>query len=432
MWRIVLIIITIATSILGYQNFFTSLFPSLVKLQTEQIINHPIRNEGSPNLKNMSLNNQQDVIFKNFIVDPSDQPFKSWVFQQGFDLNPQVLDSIESILNYANSKQIEHNHILALIDYSIPANQKRLWVFDLDGHRVLFHTYVSHGLKSGSLESRFFSNRFDSKASSIGVFRTNKTYYGRHGLSLRLDGLDRGFNDNADSRTIVMHGGWYVEESFIQKYGRAGRSWGCPAVPDQLTSDIINTIKDKSLLIVYYPSMEWFEKSRFLQRNPNELLTVITPPINTPMLEIEKREEVLLAQMSKKPKSSETEAVLAMPVDRYTTVFQNKAPLERMLRRQIDNEEYIALSKTEFDHLLSLYPQNNQTFQDICLILPEIKMVRGYYATEMRKINFGSITQVQTNLPHIPTSEYSYTLYFSNHAALSLRPTNRFIRWLGL
>lgn len=432
MWRLVLFIISIATSIFGYQHFFTSLFPSISKLHAVQIVRHPELIEGSPNIQEMSSNARHDVILSNFLVDPPDQPFKAWVAQQGFDLNPQVLDSIESILNYADTKQIEHNHILTLIDYSLPANQKRLWVFDLDGHRVLFHTYVSHGLKSGSLESRFFSNRFDSKASSIGVFRTNKTYYGRHGLSLRLDGLDRGFNDNADSRTIVMHGGWYVEESFIQKYGRAGRSWGCPAVPDQLTSDIINTIKDKSLLVVYYPSMEWFEKSRFLQRDSDELLTFIAPSFNTSIIEIEKREEVLLAQMSKKPKSAETEAVLAMPVNRYTTVFQNKAPLERMLRRQIDNEEYIALSKTEFDQLLSLYPQNNQTFQDICLILPEIKMVRGYYATEMRKINFGSITEVQTNPPHIPTTESSYTLYFSNHSALSLRPTNRFIRWLGL
>lgn len=423
MWRFVLIILMLIPSFLGYQRFSVSILSPTTLSTTIDNTDHHELGEGAPTTLSQ---------LTNIISDPPPQPFKSWVAQQGFDLNPQVLDSITAILNYANANQIEHNHILTLIDYSIPANQKRLWVFDLEGHRVLFHTYVSHGIKSGGLESRFFSNRFNSKASSIGVFRTNQTYFGRHGLSLRLDGLDRGFNDNADSRTIVMHGGWYVEESFIKKYGRAGRSWGCPAVPDQLTADIISTIKDKSLFIVYYPSMEWFEKSRFLQHDgDNSLLTFIASSI-TPEVETEKHEEVLLAQISKK-NHGETEAILAMPADRYTTLFQTKAPLERMLRRQIDKEEYIALSKTEFDHLLILYPQNQQTFEDICLILPEIKMIRGYYATEMRKINFGSITEIQTYPPNIPTTECTYyTLHFSKHGSLAFKPTNRFIRWLGL
>lgn len=355
----------------------------------------------------------------------------AWLYQQGIDLHPQALNTIESILNYANTHQIEHNHILTFIDYSLPANQKRLWIFDLSTQKLLFHTYVSHGLKSGSLESNFFSNRFDSKASSIGVYRTNKTYFGRHGLSLKLDGLDKGFNDNADSRTIVMHGGWYVEESFIKKYGRSGRSWGCPAIPNQLTSSIINTIKDKSLFIVYYPSIEWFAKSRFLQFDINTLLTT---PIPVQLLNSDsgQREDILLTQIKTKGKSQESEAIVAMPADKYVQTFRPNAPLERMLRRQIDNQEYIALSKQEFDHLLVLYPQNNQAFQDIYFIFPEIKMIRGYYATEMHKMNLGTITAVQLNNTLVPTESSYYTVQFSQHAALTLKTSHRFIRWLGL
>ncbi len=365
--------------------------------------------------------------------DVSSKHFGAWLFQQGFDLNPQVLEILESILNYATANQIEHNHILTLIDYSIPANQKRLWVFDLLAHRVLFHTYVSHGIKSGNLNTVFFSNHFDSKASSIGVYRTEGPYYGRHGLSLKLNGLDQGFNDNAESRAIVMHGGWYVEEAFIQKYGRAGRSWGCPAVPDQFTTPIINTIKDKSLFVIYYPSSEWFTKSRFLHRNPNEFLIKNDyHAIDATATNSENQDDVLLAQVQKKHKYQETEAILVMPAEKYTLTFQTKAPLNRMLRRQIEDQEYIALSKTELDHLLGVNPKTSTTFQDIYFVLPEIKMVRGYYATEMYKINLGKITEVQPSNTLTPTDSTHYTVHFSDHSSLSLKTTHRFIRWLGL
>ena len=431
MWRILLIIITFAASLLGYHNFFASISPYLPKFKVES----PINNQANPdNFSDTIPNNQSSLNFSNYIGDTDTIPFKIWVTQQGYDLKPEVLEKIDIILNYVDANKIEYNHIVTLIDYSLPANQKRLWVFDLDAKKILFYTYVAHGLKSGKLESRFFSNRFDSKASSIGVFRTHKTYYGRHGLSLRLDGLERGFNDNADSRAIVMHGGWYVEEGFIQKYGRAGRSWGCPAVPKQITKDIINTIKDNSLLIVYYPNPTWFEKSRFFKRDDELLPTRLTSaPFNQPSIEAEEREEVLLAQIAKKNKNIETEAILAIPADRYSSLFQNKVPLERMLRRQIDHVEYIALSKNEFDYLLNIFPQNNQTLQDLSLILPKVVMVRGYYATEMHKIDYGFVTNVQVNPASIPiTACNDYTVYFSNHSPLSLRPTNRFIRWLGL
>lgn len=134
-------------------------------------------------------------------------------------LNQQVINKVLMTLKCANDYNVDHNHILTIIDYSMPSNEKRLWVFDLKDRKLLFHTYVSHGIKSGALVSNYFSNQYNSKASSIGVYQTLQSYYGRDGLSLRLDGLDRSFNDNASNRSVVMHSGWYVEESFIKNTG---------------------------------------------------------------------------------------------------------------------------------------------------------------------------------------------------------------------
>jgi len=365
--------------------------------------------------------------------NPSSQRLATWLYQRGFDLNPQVIDVLERIINYANNNQIVHNQILTLIDYSIPANKKRLWVFDLEKQKVLFHTYVSHGIKSGALNTYYFSNRFNSKASSIGVYLTNKAYYGRHGLSLRLDGLDRGFNDNAESRAIVMHGGWYMEEDFINKYGCSGRSWGCPAVPDDLSTPIIKTIKDQSLLVIYYPSAAWFQKSKFLQRDPSTFLIHSDPPttVTTASKKSIAIEDVLFAQLQKKNKYHQHEAILVMPVERYTTVFHTRAPLKRMLRKQIKDEEYIALTKTELDQIISSPAQTTELLQDLYFVVPQVKMVRGYYATEMNKLDLGKITAIQ---PSTNTSNYGgyYIVNFDDQASLKIKTTHRFIRWLGL
>ncbi len=380
-----------------------------------------------------ALQNAVEIITDTPATSPEVQNrrLSAWLYQSGYDLNPQVIEALETILEYADANQIEHQQVITLIDYSIPANQKRLWVLDLNAQQVLFHTYVSHGIKSGTLQTNFFSNRFDSKASSIGVYRTDKPYYGRHGLSLKLDGLDNGFNDHAESRAIVMHGGWYVDESFIQKYGRAGRSWGCPAVPDELVTPIINSIKDKTLVVVYYPNEEWFKKSKFLRREANPLL-IQTDNHSIPTLqESEAPEDVLLAQLQKKNKYHETEAILVMPAERYNVLFHTNAPLKRMLRRQIEQQEYIALSKTEFDQLLEQNQQNPSIFQEIYFVVPHIIMTRGYYATEMNKINLGKIMDVQ-HYSNLASAEDSYTIRFDNQSSIQIRTSHRFIRWLGL
>jgi len=179
-------------------------------------------------------------------------------------LSTGVINKVLTSLSCASEFNVEHNNILTIIDYSLPSSEKRLWIFDIKQKKLLFNTYVSHGIKSGARLTKYFSNKYDSKASSIGVYKTEKTYYGRDGLSLRLSGLDKGFNDNASNRYVVMHGGWYVAENFIKKYGRAGRSWGCPAIPENLTAPIINTIKDQSFFVIYYPVITGFQNQSFL------------------------------------------------------------------------------------------------------------------------------------------------------------------------
>ncbi|GAB3900510.1 murein L,D-transpeptidase catalytic domain family protein [Larkinella knui] len=154
--------------------------------------------------------------------------------------------------------------ILSIVDLSQPSSKKRLYVIDLDQHKLLFQTYVAHGRNSGELMAASFSNTSSSFQSSLGFYQTLNTYQGKHGLSLQLKGLEHGFNDNAFSRAIVMHGADYVCEDFIRKTGRLGRSQGCPAIANAISKDIIQAIKGGSCLFVYSPNPDYLQKSTFL------------------------------------------------------------------------------------------------------------------------------------------------------------------------
>lgn len=153
------------------------------------------------------------------------------------------------------SKGVIKKNILTLIDFSLSSNTKRLWIIDLDKNIILYNSLVAHGRNTGNEFANSFSNKAESYKSSLGFYATGEVYQGKHGLSLRLDGLDRGLNDNARSRAVVMHGADYVAESFIKNNSRLGRSLGCPAIPMHLTKEIINVIKDKSCLYIYHPSL---------------------------------------------------------------------------------------------------------------------------------------------------------------------------------
>jgi hypothetical protein len=153
---------------------------------------------------------------------------------------------------------------LTVIDYSRPSTEKRLWVFDLRTLALLFEDLVAHGAGSGEDLATRFSNQEGTHRTSLGLFRTADTYVGNHGYSLRLDGLETGFNDRARARRILMHGAAYVSEALARARGRLGRSWGCPAVPQQSAPAIIDRVKDGSLLFAYYPDPIWLSASRFL------------------------------------------------------------------------------------------------------------------------------------------------------------------------
>lgn len=153
---------------------------------------------------------------------------------------------------------------LSVIDYSRPSTQRRLWVFDLSPATLLFEEWVAHGRNSGGNLAERFSNEAGSLMSSVGVFLTAGTYTGHNGYSLRLRGLDAGFNDKAIERAIVMHGADYVSEGVIRGQGRLGRSLGCPAVRREVAAPLINTIRDGSLVFAYFPLAEWLHGSSYL------------------------------------------------------------------------------------------------------------------------------------------------------------------------
>ena len=153
---------------------------------------------------------------------------------------------------------------LTVIDYSKPSTEKRLWVFDLQSHEVVYQELVAHGQGSGGNVPTFFSNDPETHSTSLGLFVTADTYVGKNGYSLRLDGLDRGFNDHARERAIVMHGAPYVSSEFAQAQGRLGRSWGCPALEADIAREVIDRVKGGGLIFAYYPDQQWLNTSQFL------------------------------------------------------------------------------------------------------------------------------------------------------------------------
>jgi hypothetical protein len=167
---------------------------------------------------------------------------------------------------------------LAVIDYSLPSTQPRLWVFDLERGRLIFQELVAHGRNTGEAKAERFSNTEGSHMSSIGLFKTLQPYYGSNGYSLRLSGLDPGFNDNALARAIVMHGAPYVSAAIAERLGRLGRSWGCPAVRPEIARTVIDTLKGGALLFAYYPDRKWLAESPYFQCDAPSGKTVASAP----------------------------------------------------------------------------------------------------------------------------------------------------------
>lgn len=144
---------------------------------------------------------------------------------------------------------------LTIIDFSLSSRVKRMWIIDMAQNKIVFNSLVAHGKNSGEDYANQFSNKNESNKSSLGFYATGEVYQGKHGLSLKLDGLEKGVNDNARQRAIVIHGADYVSDNFLKNHSRLGKSHGCPAVPIGLSKKIIETIKDKSCLFIYHPTI---------------------------------------------------------------------------------------------------------------------------------------------------------------------------------
>lgn len=200
-------------------------------------------------------NSSHKVILVNHSIEDEKLELYESIQKNGFSL-PNFNSFSKAIDGFLilKEKGIIQNPILTIIDFDLPSTQKRLWVIDMTKNEILFHSLVAHGKNSGDLHAADFSNENESYKSSLGFYVTNETYTGTHGLSLRLDGLEKNKNDNARNRAIVMHGADYVSPSFIKTHQRLGRSFGCPALPLDLTQKIVNTIKNKSCLYIHHQS----------------------------------------------------------------------------------------------------------------------------------------------------------------------------------
>lgn len=190
---------------------------------------------------------------------------EAWAGSAVGRINPAVLRLALGASQCATvSGVVKNPATLTIIDYSKASVEPRMWVLDLRSRALLYEELVSHGQGSGANMATRFSNTPDSHQTSIGLFVTDQSYVGRNGYSLRLDGLDAGFNDRARERAIVMHGAPYVNADITKSLGRLGRSHGCPAVRSAVARELIDRVKGGSLVFAYYPDAEWLRSSKFL------------------------------------------------------------------------------------------------------------------------------------------------------------------------
>jgi hypothetical protein len=157
------------------------------------------------------------------------------------------------------------SNILSIVDFSQPSTSKRLYVIDLDNYSLLYNTWVAHGAKTGKNSAAYFSNKPSSHKSSLGFYVTGETYNGSNGYSLKLQGMEKGINDFALRRGIVMHGADYVSEEYIENQGYIGRSYGCPAIAAGISQELIDMVKDGTCLFIYHPTSSYRSKSRLIK-----------------------------------------------------------------------------------------------------------------------------------------------------------------------
>lgn len=192
--------------------------------------------------------------------------FYSELNLQNIGLSKEVFDlAIKGLSKLDVNGKLQNATIVTIADYSQSSNKRRLYVIDLKNKKLLFNTFVAHGRNTGEEYAKSFSNVEGSHKSSLGFYVTDKPITGSHtGYSLLLRGVEKGFNDNAQKREIIIHAADYATENFIKKYGRLGRSYGCPALPPELNKAIIEAIKGGTCLFIYNPNSNYLCASALL------------------------------------------------------------------------------------------------------------------------------------------------------------------------
>lgn len=208
-------------------------------------------------------------------ASPSYQPIVDDLSRVAPMLNPKVLTHAVAAMQCAVNNGASAAKRLAVIDFSLPSSERRLWIFDLQQRRLLLEDFVAHGMKSGENIATRFSNVLGSHQSSIGLFRTAESYSGKHGYSLRMDGLEPGVNDLARERAIVIHPADYVNPAWIATQGRIGRSQGCPAVRPEVARMVVDSLKGGQFMFSWYPDQEWLQSSAYLNCEPSRVAGIL-------------------------------------------------------------------------------------------------------------------------------------------------------------
>jgi hypothetical protein len=237
-----------------------------------------------PVTKSMAGNSPSEVRELKFAFSPQaqfDQALRTTYDALGAEQEGLRFETFaKAMTGYLNLRQAgklaEDKQTLTVVDFDLPSTEKRLWVLDLAKNEILFHTLVAHGHNSGENEATNFSNTDQSNMSSLGFYATGSEYEGKHGHSLRLQGLDEGFNTNAAARSVVMHGADYVSEDFIKQNGRLGRSLGCPALPMDQYSQIIDAVNGGTCLFLNKSGAGY--SSQFL--NQDTAIAALVPAAN--------------------------------------------------------------------------------------------------------------------------------------------------------
>jgi hypothetical protein len=210
------------------------------------------------------------IKFKNEINVTDNYVFKAANMFETMQLSHYGLSKEAFLKAWQGYYQLKMNHsdihdgMITIVDFSKPSNQERLFVIDMNQQKILYSSLVAHGRNSGLVYAKSFSNQPETYKSSLGFYRTLNTYQGENGFSLRLEGLEKNINDKAYERAIVMHGADYVSKKLANERGYIGRSYGCPAIPHNVASKIINTIKNGSLLFIYHPNTNYDKQSKLV------------------------------------------------------------------------------------------------------------------------------------------------------------------------